>query len=91
MPGFPIESHSLRTPEERRKARKARGGQGKTKWDITDKIVGLVYVDLINGLSSSDVIEKFAECAYEGQEKPIKKRTAQDYIRSTRNRMEYDF
>lgn len=91
MSGFPIESHSLRTPEERRKARVCKGGKNKNKWDITDKIVGLVYVDLINGLSSSDVVEKFAECAYEGQDKPIKKRTAQDYIRAARNRMEYDF
>lgn len=91
MGNFAAESHSLRTPEERIKARACKGGQTKQRWNVADKIVGLVYVDLINGLSSSDVVEKFAECAYEGQDKPIKKRTAQDYIRAARNRMEYDF
>lgn len=91
MGNFAAESHSLRTPEERRKARACKGGKNKNKWDITDKIVGLVYVDLINGLSSSDVVEKFAECAYEGQTKAIKMRTAQDYIRAARTRLEYDF
>lgn len=91
MGNFAAESHSLRTPEERRKARACKGGQTKQRWNVADKIVGLVYCDLINGLSTSDIIEKFAECAYEGQTKAIKMRTAQDYIRAARNRMELDF
>lgn len=91
MSNFALESHSLRTPGERRKARSCKGGLTKQRWDAADKIVGLVYCDLINGLSTSDVVEKFAECAYEGQEKPIKQRTAMDYVAAARNRMELDF
>lgn len=81
----------MRTHEERKKARKAKSPVKIAKWDAADKIVGLVYCDLINGLSTSDIIDKFAQCLYEGQEKPIKMRTAQDYIRAARNRMELDF
>jgi hypothetical protein len=91
MSNFSVESHSLRTHEERKKARKAKSPVKIAKWDAADKIVGLVYCDLINGLSTSDIIDKFAQCLYEGQEKPIKMRTAQDYIRAARNRMELDF
>lgn len=91
MGKFALDSHSLRTPEERREARSCKGKQNSTRWNIADRIVGLVYCDLINGLSSTDVIEKFAKCAYEGQPRAIKMRTAQDYIRAARNRMELDF
>ena len=90
MSGF-ADTHSLRTIEERKKARACKGRQNREKWNVADRIVGLVYCDLINGLSTSDVVEKFAKCAYEGQEKPIKQRTAMDYIAAARNRMELDF
>lgn len=91
MSNFAVDSHSLRTIEERRKARKAKTAVKKAKWDTADRIVGLVYCDIINGLSTSDIIEKFAQCAYEGQEKPIKQRTATDYISAARRRLELDF
>lgn len=91
MGNFALESHSLRTIEERRKARKAKTAVKKARWDTADRIVGLVYCDIINGLSTSDIVEKFAQCAYEGQEKPIKERTAKDYISAARRRLEYDY
>jgi hypothetical protein len=91
MSNFAVDSHSLRTIEERRKARKAKTAVKKARWDTADRIVGLVYCDIINGLSTSDIIEKFAQCAYEGQEKPIKQRTATDYISAARRRLELDF
>ena len=81
----------MRTIEERKKARKGKDVAKINRWNVADKIVGLVYCDLINGLSTSDVVEKFAKCAYEGQEKPIKQRTAMDYVAAARNRMELDF
>ncbi len=91
MSNFALESHSLRTPEERKKARKGKGAKQVVRWNVADRIVSLVYCDIINGLSTSDIVEKFAQCAYEGQEKPIKQRTAQDYISAARRRLEYDF
>lgn len=91
MSNFALESHSLRTIEERKKARNGKSVAKINRWNVTDRIVGLVYCDLINGLSTSDVVEKFAKCAYEGQEKPIKQRTAMDYVAAARNRMELDF
>lgn len=89
--GFALESHSQRTVEERKKLRKAKGGNKITRWDTADAIVGQVYCDIVNGLSSSDIIDKFAQCMYDGQKRAIKMRTAQDYIRAARTRLEYDF
>ena len=54
----------------------------RENWMRADHIVDQVYCDLCNGISRSDIILKFANCQYDGQEKSIKERTAQDYISS---------
>ena len=84
------ESHSLRTFKERRTAKG--NAVGMEKWLRADKIVDEVYVDLCNGLTKSDVIQKMAEGLYEHQDgKGIKERTALDYLKAAMQRMAYDY
>ena len=84
------ESHSLPTFKERRAAKK--GGTNFEKWLKADKIVDEIYVDLCNGLTKSDVIQKMSEGLYENQNgKGIKERTAIDYLNAAQQRMAYDF
>ena len=86
------ESHSLPTFKERKAAKLATGkGSNLEDWMKADQLVSLVYVDLANGVTKSEVIEKFGKGLYEGQKKPIKKRTAIDYINAAYQRMQYDF
>lgn len=81
----------MRTVDERKEAAKNSKGKISPKWYTADKLVSQVYCDLINGLSSSEVLEKFANCAYDGQKKKVGMRTAQDYLRCARERLDYDF
>lgn len=84
------ESHSLPTFKERRAAKK--GGTNFEKWLKADKIVDEIYVDLCNGLTKSDVIQKMSEGLYDNQNgKGIKERTAIDYLNAAQQRMAYDF
>lgn len=86
------ESHSLRTFKERRKAKIAANSTGMAKWLRADKTVDLVYVDLCNGHTKSDVIQKLKEGLYEPQEgKGITYRTAVDYLNAAMQRMAYDY
>lgn len=91
MSNFAAESHSLPTFNER-KAAKLKSGRTKIKkWLNTDEIISEVYVDLVNGMTKSDVKEKLAKGLYENQKKGIGSRTAQDYIAAAYQRMHYDF
>ena len=83
-------SHSLPTYHERKEAIKGNNPLKKQRWMITDHIVDQVYCDKLNGLSTSEIILKFANCQYDGQKKPIKERTAQDYIAAAKDRLMYD-
>lgn len=87
-------SHSLPTYKERKKeamkSLKDRPFQFG-KWAEVDHVVDQVYCDLVNGLTPSDIILKFADCSYDGQKKSIGLRTAQDYIACARERLMYDF
>jgi hypothetical protein len=57
-----------------------------------DKIVDEVYVDLCNGLTKSDIVQKMTEGMYENQEgKGVKSRTAFDYLRAAQQRLAYNF
>ena len=90
MGNFAAESHSLPTFKERRAAKKS--GTNYSRWLRADKIVDEVYVDLCNGLTKSDVIQKMSEGLYENQNgKGIKVRTAIDYLNAAQQRMAYDF
>ena len=84
------ESHSLRTFKERKAAKG--NSIAMDKWLRADKIVDEIYVDLCNGLTKSDVVQKMAEGLYEHQNgKAIKERTALDYLRAAMQRMAFDY
>lgn len=84
-------SHSLPTYQERKEAIKGVNPLKKARWLIADHIVDQVYCDKLNGLSYSEIILKFANCAYDGQKKAIGARTACDYISAAKDRIMYDY
>lgn len=84
------ESHSLPTYKERRAAKKS--CLGFEKWLRTDKVVDEVYVDLVNGYTKSDIIQKLIAGLYENQQgKGIGERTAIDYVNAAQQRLAFDF
>lgn len=91
MSNFAAESHSLPTFKERLAASKGKCGTSKERWLTADKVVTEVYVDLCNGLTKSEVLEKLMGGMYESQKNPVKIRTAQDYVAAAYQRMHYDF
>ena len=91
MGNFAAESHSLPTFEQRVAARKTKTGANKERWLKTDGIVSEIYVDICNGMTRSDVLEKLMSGLYEGQDRGLKLRTAQDYVAAAYKRMQYDF
>lgn len=84
-------SHSLPTFEERKKAKLEESQLNFGKWLNTDEIISDIYVDMANGYTNSDVLEKLTKGLYDGQKKPLGIRTAQEYIAAARDRMHYDF
>lgn len=84
-------THSLPTFEQRKKAKLEEGAHNYTRWLNTDEIISDIYVDMANGYTNSDILEKLTKGLYEGQKKPLGVRTAQDYISAARDRMHYDF
>lgn len=89
MGNFAAESHSLPTFKQRKAAKK--GGTNFERWLRADKIIDEIYVDLCNGLTKSDIIQKMTEGLYENQDKGIKERTAFDYLKAAQQRIAYDF
>lgn len=86
------EAHSLPTFAKRKKAKLEKGKSCMVDWLKADKIVDEVYVDLVNGLTRSDIIQKLGEGLYTLQEgKGIGYRTALDYINAAQDRLAYDF
>ena len=86
---FASESHSLPTFKERKAKAK---GTNFSRWLKADKIIDEIYVDLCNGLTKSDVVQKMAEGLYENQNnKGIGERTALDYLKAALQRMAYNF
>ena len=84
------ESHSLPTYKERRAAKKS--CLGFEKWLRTDKVVDEVYVDLVNGYTKSDIIQKLIAGLYENQQgKGVGERTAIDYVNAAQQRLAFDF
>lgn len=87
------ESHSLPTYKERKAAKvKEAGLYNFNRWLKVDKTIDEVYVDLINGYTKSDIIQKLNEGVYENQKgKGIGYRTAQEYLDAAQERLAYDF
>ena len=91
MSNFAAESHSLPTFKERKAAKVKAGRYNITNWLSTDAVISEVYVDLVNGMTKSDVMEKLMKGCYENQKRPLKERTSQEYIAAAYQRMHYDF
>ena len=85
------QSHTLPTYEERREAAKNNHPRQMAKWLKTDHIIDLVYCDILNGKSNSDIIKKLMNGLYDGQEKGVVQRTAYDYMEAARQRIAFDF
>lgn len=88
-------SHSLPSKKDR-KAKKnpvlSDGGVPTLTKQYTksDDLVGLVYVDIANGVSRSDCIEKITKGLYEGMERPLATRTAHNYYNAALDRFAVD-
>ena len=91
MPSNFSKSHSLPTYQERKAAIKGSNPLKRQRWLTADHIVDQVYCDMVNGIPSSEIIQKFANCQYDGQKKAIGSRTAFDYISAAKDRMMYDY
>ncbi len=86
------QSHSLPTYEQRKAAKAKESGGNKSKqWLNADELVTAVYVDLANGLTKSEIVEKITKGLYEQQKRPLSVRSAGDYLDAAYRRMAYDF
>ena len=59
-------------------------------YNAADELVSLVYCDIANGVSRSQVIEKITQGAYEGMERPLAARTAANYYNAALDRFAVD-
>lgn len=84
-------THSLPTFEQRKKAKLEESNFNYTRWLNVDEIISDIYVDMANGYTNSDILEKLTKGLYEGQKKPLGVRTAHEYMAAARDRMHYDF
>ena len=92
---FNTESHSYPTYAQRKKSKLKTGGTGGVNFDAwlkADKIIDEVYVDLINGLTKSDIIKKLELGNYTLQNgKGIGARTGIEYVNAAQQRLAFDF
>lgn len=88
-------SHGKKDKRER-KAKKAptcKSGLAPTltdKYNKAEALVDLVYVDIANGVSRSEVIQKITKGVYECMEKPLVARTAANYYNAALDRFAED-
>lgn len=59
-------------------------------YNAADELVSLVYCDIANGVSRSQVIEKITKGAYEGMARPLAPRTAAYYYNAALDRFATD-
>lgn len=85
------QEHSLPTYEQRKAAKAKKKGGIAQAWLRADEMVSEVYVDLVNGMTKSDIIEKITKGLYENQKRPLSVRSAGDYLDAAYRRMHYDF
>jgi len=60
------------------------------KYNAADELVSLVYCDIANGVSRSQVIDKITKGAYEGMARPLAARTAAYYYNAALDRFAVD-
>lgn len=77
-----------------RKAKKTPASLGMPtlteKYNKADALVSLVYCDIANGMSRSDIIEKITNGLYKGMEKPLAARQAANYYNAGLDRFAVD-
>lgn len=56
----------------------------------SDALVDLIYVDIANGCSRSDIIQKITKGVYDGMERPLAPRTAAFYYNAALDRFAVD-
>lgn len=86
-------SHSLPKKRERKAKRiptNNRLNNNEIDYHTADELVDMVYVDIANGASRSDVLEKITKGAYECMERPLAKRTAHNYYNAALDRFAVD-
>lgn len=87
-------SHSNKSKKVRKAKRTpANNGSMPTLTDSynkADDLVSLVYVDIANGVSRSDVIQKITKGVYDGMERPLAARTAANYYNAALDRFAVD-
>lgn len=86
-------SHGNKSAKDRKAKRTPASGGFPTLTDSynkSDNLVGLVYADIANGVSRSDVIEKIKLGAYEGMERGYAARTAAYYYNAALDRFAVD-
>lgn len=59
-------------------------------YNKADDLVSLVYVDIANGVSRSDIIQKITKGVYDGMERPLAARTAANYYNAALDRFAVD-
>ena len=87
-------SHSNQSKKVR-KAKKTPANNGgmptlTESYNKADDLVSLVYVDIANGVSRSDVIQKITNGVYDGMERPLAARTAANYYNAALDRFAVD-
>lgn len=87
-------SHSNQS-KRGRKAKKTPANNGgmptlTESYNKADDLVSLVYVDIANGVSRSDVIQKITNGVYDGMERPLAARTAANYYNAALDRFAVD-
>ena len=87
-------SHSNKSKKVR-KAKKTPANNGgmptlTESYNKADDLVSLVYVDIANGVSRSDVIQKITKGVYDGMERPLAARTAANYYNAALDRFAVD-
>ena len=60
------------------------------QYSKSDELVEKVYVDIANGASRSDCIEKITKGLYDGMERPLAARTAANYYNAALDRFAVD-
>lgn len=78
-----------------RKAKRTPANDGRMptlteKYDKADALTSLVYCDIANGVSRSDIIQKITNGLYEGMERPLKPRQAAYYYNAGLDRFAVD-
>lgn len=93
---MPISKTHSFADSSKRKPKAAISNQGKTQlrkekdYKRIDGVIGLIYVDICNGVSKSDIYEKIQKGLYEGMKRPLSRYSATYYYQAAMDRIGFD-